>query len=78
LGLYDMSGNVLEWCGDRYGDYGSSSQTDPAGPSSGSSRVARVGGWHAYAQYERIPKRYDATPDVRYYGLGFRLASGSK
>ena len=51
LGIYDMSGNVYEWCQDWFGSYGSGSQTNPQGPSSGSYRVIRGGSWYHYAQY---------------------------
>jgi formylglycine-generating enzyme required for sulfatase activity len=78
LGLYDMSGNVCEWCSDRYGAYGSSSQTSPAGPSSGSDRVFRGGGWNGDARNVRVLFRDSAAPDTRDRVLGFRLASGSK
>jgi formylglycine-generating enzyme required for sulfatase activity len=50
-GLYDMHGNVLEWCQDRYGNYPSGSVTDPQGPSSGSARVVRGGCWGSHAEY---------------------------
>jgi formylglycine-generating enzyme required for sulfatase activity len=78
LGLYDMSGNVWEWCSDWYGDYGSSSQTHPAGPASGSDRVLRGGSWGSDARHVRVPVRRGSTPDFRAGNLGFRLASGSK
>ncbi|MBR3831523.1 MAG: formylglycine-generating enzyme family protein [Muribaculaceae bacterium] len=73
LGLYDMSGNVYEWCSDRYGSYTSSSQTNPTGPSSGSYRVLRGGSWNGNAQYCRVSYRHFSSPDGRYYGGGFRL-----
>ena len=73
LGLYDMSGNVCEWCSDRYGDYSSSSQTNPTGPASGSHRVYRGGSRYTTARPCRVSYRGFATPDGRYNDHGFRL-----
>ena len=74
LGLYDMSGNVREWCQDWKGGYRSSSQTNPTGPSSGSYRVNRGGDWINRARYCRVSYRSYITPDNRNSLLGLRLA----
>ena len=77
-GLYDMHGNVWEWCWDWYGDwyrdYSTAAETDPMGESSGCSRVIRGGGWRNSAGRLRSAYRYDANPSDRFNYLGFRLA----
>ena len=73
LGLYDMSGNVGEWCSDWDGSYSSYSQTNPTGPNSGSFRVHRGGFWRYNARYCRTPERSSKTPDYCVNYIGLRL-----
>ena len=73
LGLYDMTGNVFEWCKDWYGAYRSSSLINPAGTASGADRVCRGGGWGSSMRCCRSSYRDYYPPNYRYGNLGFRL-----
>jgi formylglycine-generating enzyme required for sulfatase activity len=76
-GLYDLHGNVYEWCEDRYGSsyYSSSPSDDPMGPASGSSRVLRGGPWDAFDDNSRSAFRGSIDPAWRDYHFGFRVAA---
>ena len=73
LGIYDMSGNVCEWCSDWYGPYDIEEQTNPKGPSTGTTRVLRGGSWDNDAAKCRISCRYASLPNNKQSSFGLRL-----
>jgi len=75
-GLYEMHGNVWEWCADWFGDYPTEPQIDPQGPQSGASRVLRGGSWNYCGGYVRSAFRLRLEPGRRVGRFGFRLALG--
>ena len=77
-GLYHMEGNVSEWCFDYYGSYDTAQNTDPSGPTSGSLRVNRGGGWNDFAKHVRMAYRSVTSPDTVEQNLGFRIARNAE
>lgn len=78
LGLYDMTGNVYEWCSDWFADYPSQSQTNPKGPAEGKLHVYRGGSWTNSNRYSRLTYRCTGNPKNKTCSLGFRLAQSVK
>ena len=74
FGLYDLHGNVWEWCNDWKADYPAGAVTDPKGPGTGTSRVLRGGSFSVNVSLARSSVRSNITPTYRNYGFGFRLA----
>ncbi|MBO4281808.1 MAG: SUMF1/EgtB/PvdO family nonheme iron enzyme [Bacteroidales bacterium] len=74
LGLYDMSGNIYEWCQDWFGRYRGGEQTNPKGPENGKNRVLRGGSWFVEESYVRVSNRSGSSPDSQFIHIGFRLA----
>lgn len=73
LGIYDMSGNVWEWCLDWYGEYSEKSLINPCGPLSGTNKIMRGGGWGSSARSCRVTNRLGYNPDMHNNKRGFRI-----
>lgn len=75
LGVYDMCGNVWEWCQDWFDSYSNGKVTNPTGPSDGYYRVRRGGSWDSYPGNCRVSNRLDSDTNDSFSNLGFRLAA---
>ena len=75
IGLYDMSGNVTEWCQDYYAEYPAYNQTDPTGPGYATERVARGGSYASSAYSCEVGTRWSSAPSDSWSNFGFRIAS---
>jgi len=73
LGIYDMSGNVWEWCNDWYGQYQGGSVVNPTGPATGTTRVLRGGSWFSFSRSASVYSRTDGAPNEQSYDVGFRV-----
>lgn len=78
LGIYDMSGNVFEWCKDFYGEYSSKNQNNPQGAKSGQYKTIRGGSWYYIDEFCRITQRDSPKATLKKFNYGFRIVKNKK